>query len=300
MGENDFKYCPEEINQTEELKVKLEEIKRTGSPYRKSMQYTKCVIDHLKRLQRPNRITMITTTRRDTYMRNRNAIGIRHALPPQINMDIKKVYRELIEAEFINTKLKPISKNQLLVAQDADIITYFKTVAQGFLSYYRCCDNILKVKSLAQYTLKYSLIKTLMNKHKLRSTKKVIERYGKNIETMYKGKTLSYLDDTLTSNIKKEYLIQHSTKEAIMKNLERTYYKLQNDDIYKNQCAVTNCDNTDIEIHHIRKLYRGTLTKDDVKQVIVKGKSRTLTGVQTIESALKRKQIPLCKQHHIE
>jgi hypothetical protein len=64
-----------------------------------------------------------------------------------------------------------------------------------------------------------------------------------------------------------------------------------------NGCAVNGCDETKVEMHHVRKLERrlqGFIVKS------IKGKSNKLIkGMHMIESALRRKQIPLCPAHHL-
>lgn len=214
-------------------------------------------------------------------------------------MDTKQVYDKLIQAGFMSTKLKPISKNQMLIAQDTDIVRYFRNVAQGFLSYYRCCDNLNKVKTIALYWIKFSLIYTLANKHKLRSAKKVIDIYGKDLTVSNSKETISYLSDTSTSNLHKEFLINHTSTDTIDLRLSQTYLNLQNSKIFSNTCAVKGCETKEgIEIHHIRKLHRGSAFANGKTMTIVKGRARTLSKIEAIESALKRKQITLCRKHH--
>ena len=63
------------------------------------------------------------------------------------------------------------------------------------------------------------------------------------------------------------------------------------------KCAVIGCTNKDIEVHHIRALKRvihGYLVES------IKSKNKSLRGSSKIESALNRKQIPLCREHHAQ
>ena len=64
----------------------------------------------------------------------------------------------------------------MLNHEDFSIVNYFRAIAHGLLSYYRCCDNFHKVKRIATYHIRWSAILTLANKHKL-TAKKVINRY---------------------------------------------------------------------------------------------------------------------------
>ena len=53
--------------------------------------------------------------------------------------------------------------------------------------------------------------------------------------------------------------------------------------------------NTNLEIHHIRKLYRNI---DYNNLVIQKGKTKRLNSRDIFKSGLKRKQVVLCRRHH--
>ena len=63
-------------------------------------------------------------------------------------------------------------------------------------------------------------------------------------------------------------------------------------------CSVKGCNNNDIEIHHMDRLKR-TIKKNGMKAVVDK-KGRTVTGIQAILTSIRRKQLPLCKSHHLE
>ena len=59
------------------------------------------------------------------------------------------------------------------------------------------------------------------------------------------------------------------------------------------KCAVLNCDNDSQEIHHVRKLGRRLRSG-----VISTSGSNVIQGWKGIESALNRKQVPLCTDCH--
>lgn len=61
--------------------------------------------------------------------------------------------------------------------------------------------------------------------------------------------------------------------------------------------AVSGCRNTDIEIHHLKKLCRKV--EKDGKISVLNRKSRRVKGSRAILSAMGRKQLPLCKMHHL-
>lgn len=223
----------------------------------------------------------------------------RKSLPPQIRTDRRKIYEKLIEGNIISPELKPVSKNQILMASDLDIISYYNSLGHGLLSYYRCCDDLFKVKNIVRYFLRFSLIRTLKNKHKLRSTAAVFRKYGPALQVSQGGRTAKFLNLELIP-MEKEFL--NNGISDPFRHIGRVFLSMQNSDIYRDECAISGCETrVGIEIHHIRKLYRGTAitSKAGKRTVIVKGKSRTLSGAQAFESALTRKQLPLCRAHHV-
>jgi hypothetical protein len=237
------------------------------------------------------------------YIPNNNAISVRQtwdeegvftSLPPQINSDTTEIYSRLEKASIINSKKKPMSKNSLLAAEDWLIISYYNTLAHGLLSYFRCADNLNTIKKIVTYHLRYSLLHTLAHKHKC-SIKKVLEVYSKEIKTNGRqGNEVSFINSVLVTNLKKDFLSKNLRNPY--SNLTKTYLSLQHAAISANKCAVKKCPVTDnIEVHHVRKLFRNI---DKTGKVVIQGRARKLSGRLAIESALKRKQIPFCSQHH--
>lgn len=207
------------------------------------------------------------------------------------------IKEKLYVNQFVDKKFKPKSRNNLLIAEDYHIINYYNSIAHGFLSYYRCCDNFTSVKDLVQYQLKYSLISTLKNKHKMGSRKQVILKYGTDIKVEVSDKQINFIDAISTRKLKKEFLI--SPKKDPFKKLDRIYASFSSTKIFSGNCAVLGCINADIEIHHIKSLNR-QFDKKTNNIIITNGKTKKLSGIEAYQSALNRKQLPLCKKHHLE
>ena len=66
-----------------------------------------------------------------------------------------------------NTNFRPTPLNRMLNHEDSIIVNYFRAIANGVLSYYRCCDNFNKVKRIVNYQIRWAALHTLANKHKL-------------------------------------------------------------------------------------------------------------------------------------
>jgi len=67
--------------------------------------------------------------------------------------------------------------------------------------------------------------------------------------------------------------------------------------LFAGKCAVVGCTNTDIEVHHVGAL---RLTKKGYLVESIKSGLKTLKGFAMVESALSRKQIPLCREYYKE
>jgi len=289
-----IKYCPEIITFTPSLKKNLNKInKDTKSDRFKGKKFLKEILLWLKEEGKNKEPSLMKSKMAEKVREHWENNKVRTSLPPQITIDLDKLYRKLEENKIINNKKKPISKNNILNAEDYSIIKYYNSVANGLMSYYRCVTNMNKLKEIVSYHLRYSLIYTLMNKHKLSSVKSVLKTYGKNIETTKGDRKAEYIDLIKVSQMKSEFLTEPTPDPY--KNMDKFFLSLQSSKLFGHKCAVTGCENEGNEIHHIKQLYRNI---DDKGIVISKGKAKKLRGAQAYESALRRKQIPLCTYHH--
>jgi hypothetical protein len=201
-----------------------------------------------------------------------------------------------MDSSIINNKKKPISKTSLIKSEPWLIIMYFNSVAHGLLSYYRCVDNFNTIKKIVTYHVRYSLLCTLAHKHKS-NCKEILSNYGKKITASgRKNKGISFIDSVEVSNMKKDFLI--SNIKNPYEALSKSFINFQKAAISAHECAIKGCNETEnIEVHHIRQLHR---SKDKNNRIIVNGKSKKLSGTHAIASALKRKQIPLCRKHYVD
>lgn len=218
---------------------------------------------------------------------------VRTALSLQITIDLDKLYKKLEQNKIINNKKKPISKTNILIAEDYHIIKYYNSNAYGLMSYFRYATNINKLKEIIMYHLRYSLIYTLMNKHKLSSVKAVLNNYGKNIQVEAGNRKVEYVDLIQVSQMKSEFLTNPTPDPY--KKMDKIFISLQSSKLFGEKCAVKGCENKGTETHHIKQLYQNI---DEKGIIIHKGKAKKLKGKLAYESALKRKQIPLCPPHH--
>jgi hypothetical protein len=65
------------------------------------------------------------------------------------------------------------------------------------------------------------------------------------------------------------------------------------------RCAVQDCGNGDVQIHHIRRLgQRKSLDSAGKTTTVISRSGKRIKGLAAIMSAMNRKQLPLCPKHH--
>ena len=132
--------------------------------------------------------------------------GVSLTLPPQIKADLNKIKNKLKAAGILNEKGGYGVKNELLPAQDVDIIRYYTSLAHGLLAYYRCADNLNKIKDLIMYQIRFSLAATLRVKHKMNQNE-FRKKYGEPINCVNsQGDKALFLNNMQVYNLKKEFL----------------------------------------------------------------------------------------------
>ena len=254
------------------------------------------LIIQIKNMPEDYQLTMITCKNAQSVRQTWDEQGVFLGLPIQIKADTNEIYNCLMNNSIINNKKKPISKTSFLKSEAWAIINYYNSVAHGLLSYFRCVDNFNTIKKIVTYHIRYSLLRTLAHKHKCTS-KKILTTYGKEITAIGRSnKEVSFINSVEVSNMKKDFLVTDIKDPYIA--ISKSFINLQKAAISAYSCAVIGCYETkNIEVHHMRKLYRNV---DKNNRAIIKNKSKKLSGLRAIESALNRKQMPFCRKHHLD
>ena len=76
------------------------------------------------------------------------------------------------------SKALPTVLTSMLSSSDEAIVSYFAALGTCLLSYYRCCDNIQKVRRLVDYQVRWAALFTLGSKHES-SAKKIISQFSR-------------------------------------------------------------------------------------------------------------------------
>lgn len=216
----------------------------------------------------------------------------------RITCPISQVRRKLGMEGFMHPlTLAPTSNRKLLLLEDWEIIQNHGWLMSGLLEYYRPADNFSTVKSLVEL-IRRSCSLTLARKHK-KTISWVFDIYGENTSTeVRKGFTVSLPSKGSVANKKRGFSIAKLIPFNLEKSLKAMNARTTAGRKFFDRCAVEGCTNQEIEIHPIRKLHRRVDHKGAISVVSSKGKR--IHGFPALLTALRRKQLPLCKFHHGE
>nr|AHA47131.1 maturase R [Amborella trichopoda] len=117
----------------------------------------------------------------------------------QIEAPITKILRRLRDRGLISRRRPwPTHVACFTNVSDGDIVNWFAGIAISLLSYYRCCDNLYKVRTIVDYQIRWSAIFTLAHKHKS-SARNLIKKYSKDLHIVNKegGKTLAEFPNSI-------------------------------------------------------------------------------------------------------
>ena len=226
--------------------------------------------------------------------------GQPQGLSPKIYAPIRDLKDKLKTWGMLDKSGKPKACGAVFRYHDISIIKHYKSKALGFLNYYRPAVNFHAVKKLLDYHLRWSLLHTLAGKHTTK-VHEIIRSYGKTpkIELESNGKVhelASFLTPNDINHRSRGFTKSRDVYHCL-EDLDKPLVKLSIPKALAGKCAVLDCTNTDIEVHHVRALQ---VSKKGYTVESIKSGNKTLKGSAMVESALSRKQIPLCRKHHRE
>jgi len=182
--------------------------------------------------------------------------------------------KKLLNRGFLNKRLRPGTVSRIISLNVADIIKYFNQVLLGYLSFFRCVDDFNYVKRRLHWYFKFSLVSTLKAKFKLGGRGKVFAKFSKELKCLdLKNREVCFVPNSYVDDLKREFLRGPLVKDPDI-YLNKTWISTTLKPFAFDLCAVPGCANKDIEIHHVRNLYRA----DSNNVVIIKGKKRKLKG----------------------
>jgi group II intron reverse transcriptase/maturase len=187
-------------------------------------------------------------------------------LPIQIYAPTDKIKQRLKNRGIISRKGKPLAFNPIVRESDKTILSWYASLAQGFLTYYSCADNFYKVKSIINYQIRWSMFHTLAKKHKM-SLAQLFKKYGQEFECKKELHGIFPLKSSIAST-KKTFLLKDLPSKPF-DALNQLY--LKKTQLSFTKCSVENCINTNIEIHHVRAL-KTRIEKNNLSVITTQGK----------------------------
>ena len=169
---------------------------------------------------------------------------------------------------------------------------------RGYLNWFRCADNFTSAKNVI-WTLRLSCLKTLARKHK-KNLKWALSIFTINVTiNSPRGNNFSLPSVQEISQMNTKFLLKNQFQQPDVDSLFKKYsLRLYSSRFLFSKCAVSGCQNTDIEIHYSNKLSRQI--DASAKTNVSTSNNKRLYGLSAILSAVNCKQIPLCSLHHLE
>ena len=204
---------------------------------------------------------------------------VRHTTRTVLNAPIKTVVEKLKEKGFLNSKKMPTRNGRYINIDLWNIVENHKVLEKGILNYYAMANNYGRLAARVHYSLKYSCALTISSKMKLKTMRGAFKKYGKNLTVTVNDRSISYPK------------IPYSRPKRVFSNYEADFDATLNRLVYrfkrhagylKGPCIICKC-NTNIEVHHIRKLKDVTKKKDWLSVTMAK---------------YSRKQVPVCRTCH--
>lgn len=198
-----------------------------------------------------------------------------------------------IKGFFHHKKNMPTS----IIAQqlsDPEVILMYSSIMRGILNYYQCADNFSGVKSIIEH-LRKSCILTLCRKHKKKANWGY-KTFGPNVSMNWMGRQFALPSRAEIRNAPITFSVNNAVGFDLDKIAKAYAFRNRKAELFFASCSVLNCDNTDIEIHHVKRLFRKVT--HDGNTTILNRKGVRISGIGAFLSAVNRKQLPLCSFHH--
>jgi hypothetical protein len=177
-------------------------------------------------------------------------------------------------------QFSPTACGRVINMDHADILSFYNQKIRGILNYYSFADNKKSMGSFI-HGLKHSCALTLALKLKFRTRASVFRKFGKTLKCPATKKEL-YIPDSFKRDQK--FSINPENPITIME--KRWNNKFTRSNLLKS-CLV--CGKFPSEMHHLRF----------IKDLKSKYGEKKMDFWKLQLSAINRKQIPLCKEHHI-
>lgn len=203
----------------------------------------------------------------------------------ELKAPLKRIVERLAGKGFCDLNGEPKAKYAWTHLDDDQIILLFSGVNRGILNYYSFVDNFSRLSGI-QHILRFSLVKTLAAKHR-KSCKAIFEIYGKEITRIIEAsdsKGVRKVEFYRNYNWTKSRSAFKTPSPGKRVDILRLSYRLRSRSKIGQRCCICGEPN-ETEMHHVRH----------IKKI-----GQKVTGFKRVMQALNRKQIPVCRQCHLD
>jgi retron-type reverse transcriptase len=201
---------------------------------------------------------------------------------------LKKILEKLKAAKMlkqINNQYFSTALKFLVNLDHADILRFYNSKFLGLINYYSFVNNFNGFGTIAWY-FRNSCALTLALKYKLKTSAKAFKKFKFNLTCFKTNYKLNF--PTFFASKQHNFNIKFQDFDLNKLIFQKWVNKLTNSNINK-FCII--CNSTqDIEMHHIKSI---KTIRSKIKE-----KKGNLFNLQL--QALNRKQVPVCKAHHIK
>jgi group II intron reverse transcriptase/maturase len=218
-----------------------------------------------------------------------------------IGIDMDRMLNRLLTKSFCRVNdYRPIAKSSLSVLSLKQIISTYNSIIRGTANYFMPLLSIKKDIIRTIYILEYSAYMTIAKKFGTKISK-IREKYGKpltiTVTEVQSGKNLpkpitTTTPLTLLSYLRTKELVERmmdyqrrhpSEKYEISSDIFNPLYKINWRTLRNLNSACCVCGSTEkVEMHHIHQIRKGKVE-----------------GFAQVMKQINRKQIPLCRPHHL-
>lgn len=232
-------------------------------------------LGHHLNINTSKRIKKVSINRKPTYLKRTTGYELKLRIPKD------RIINSLHQKGFCNTLGQPLSLGRITAYEDVDIIAHFSAVYRGITNFYSGTE-CTHTKYRIRYILIYSCYHTLA--HKFRSSvSKMRTKYGPDVKITrkYPPDSRGKIKTTEISFDKVETKSKWQTNHKFEDPFKRYMGKYTRSKI-GGECAICQ-SRLNVEMHHIKTL----------KNI----RPRTF---DELFGYVNRKQIPLCRTHHVE
>jgi Type II intron maturase len=206
--------------------------------------------------------------------------------------------KEKLKLNGLLTKFnRPAAVNRMLNQKNHIIVGWFHSIAQGFLEYYRCCHNFVKVKNYVEYFVRWSAIHTLAKKHSS-SCSNIVSKWSKNLVVLNlkSDKLVDFPGSSFIKTMGRKFLSGIHLNMGLLV-LNSIWLKFSSLRWFALKCSFKSCsDVSAIEMYPINNLSQ--IKNSFGFSSVAMGKSELLKNGEAFTIVSTSNKIPFCKNHY--